>query len=44
MGRLPDGSPGHHAKAHYEETDHAVVAAMEPGAGWRWCYVHQRIV
>jgi uncharacterized UBP type Zn finger protein len=39
-----DGSPGRHAKAHYEETDHAVVAAMEPGSGWRWCYVHERVV
>ena len=39
-----DDSPGQHAKAHYEETDHAVAAAMEPGSTWRWCYAHQRVV
>jgi uncharacterized UBP type Zn finger protein len=39
-----DGSRGQHAKAHYEETDHAVAAAMEPGSNWRWCYVHRRAV
>jgi uncharacterized UBP type Zn finger protein len=39
-----DSSPNHHAMAHYEETDHPVVAAFEPASSWRWCYVHQRIV
>jgi uncharacterized UBP type Zn finger protein len=39
-----DESPGQHAKAHYEETDHAVAAAMDPGSAWRWCYVHERAV
>lgn len=39
-----DNSPGQHAKAHYEETDHPLAARMEPGSSWRWCYVHQRRV
>jgi len=39
-----DRSPGQHAKAHYEETDHTVAAAMEPGSNWRRCYVHRRVV
>ncbi len=39
-----DESPGQHAKGHYEETDHAVAAATEPGSTWRWCYVHERAV
>ena len=39
-----DESPGQHARAHYQETDHAVVAATEPGPTWRWCYVHERAV
>ncbi|HEX9030629.1 MAG TPA: UBP-type zinc finger domain-containing protein [Streptosporangiaceae bacterium] len=39
-----DESPGQHAKAHYQETDHAVVASTEPGSTWRWCYVHERAV
>jgi uncharacterized UBP type Zn finger protein len=39
-----DDSPNQHAKAHYEETDHAVAARLAPEAAWRWCYVHQRLV
>jgi uncharacterized UBP type Zn finger protein len=37
-----DDSPGGHARAHYQETDHPVVAALEPETAWRWCYVHER--
>jgi hypothetical protein len=39
-----DDSPGQHARAHYEETDHPVVAGLALGEAWRWCYVHQRLV
>jgi uncharacterized UBP type Zn finger protein len=39
-----DGSPNRHARAHYEETDHPIVAELAPGATRRWCYVHQRLV
>ncbi|GAA0994753.1 hypothetical protein GCM10009555_087870 [Acrocarpospora macrocephala] len=39
-----DDSPGGHAKGHYEETDHPVVAELDPGSTWRWCYVHGRTV
>ena len=39
-----DDSPGHHASAHYEETDHPVAAALRPGTLRRWCYVHRRLV
>jgi uncharacterized UBP type Zn finger protein len=39
-----DDAQGGHAKAHYEETDHPVAAALDPGSTWRWCYVHQRPV
>ena len=39
-----DESPGQHAKAHYEETDHPVAAGLAAGAASRWCYVHQRLV
>jgi uncharacterized UBP type Zn finger protein len=39
-----DTAPHQHAKAHYEETDHPVVASLVLGAAWRWCYVHQRLV
>jgi uncharacterized UBP type Zn finger protein len=39
-----DASPGHHARDHYEETDHPVATATEAGSVWRWCYVHERAV
>jgi uncharacterized UBP type Zn finger protein len=39
-----DDSPGRHARAHYEETDHPVVVTLEPGPALRWCYVHRRAV
>ncbi|MFF5209093.1 UBP-type zinc finger domain-containing protein [Streptosporangium sp. NPDC000396] len=39
-----DDSPGGHAREHYRETDHPVVAALEPETAWRWCYVHGRAV
>jgi uncharacterized UBP type Zn finger protein len=39
-----DDSPGRHSHAHYEETDHPVVAAIRPGPAWRWCHVHRRTV
>jgi uncharacterized UBP type Zn finger protein len=39
-----EGSRGQHARAHYEETDHAVAAAMGQGSNWRWCHVHRRAV
>ena len=39
-----DDSPGQHAKAHYEETDHPLASGLDPGSRWRWCYVHQRLV
>jgi uncharacterized UBP type Zn finger protein len=39
-----DDSPHKHARAHYEETDHPVAAALAPGSARRWCYVDQRFV
>ncbi len=39
-----DDSRGAHARAHYQETDHPVVASLEPYSAWRWCYVHRRTV
>jgi uncharacterized UBP type Zn finger protein len=39
-----DDSPGHHARDHYEETDHAVAVRLPETRGPRWCYVHRRVV
>lgn len=39
-----DDSSRRHALAHYEETDHPVTVALQPGSSPRWCYVHRRRV
>jgi uncharacterized UBP type Zn finger protein len=39
-----DDSPGHHARAHYEETDHPVAVRLLERDGPRWCYVHRHEV
>jgi len=40
---IGDDSPGQHAKAHYEGTDHPVVILLEHPHP-RWCYVHRRTI
>ncbi len=39
-----DDSPGRHAKAHYQETNHPLARCLEPGSRRSWCYVHERLV
>ena len=39
-----DSSPGRHARAHAFTTGHPVVASLEPGEDWRWCYRHETFV
>jgi hypothetical protein len=34
-----DSSPSRHATAHAWASGHPVVASVEPGEHWRWCYV-----
>ncbi len=34
-----DSSPGKHADAHYQATDHPVMRSIELGEAWRWCFV-----
>ncbi|MEM9950284.1 MAG: UBP-type zinc finger domain-containing protein [Chloroflexota bacterium] len=36
-----DSSPGKHATAHHQETEHPIVRSIEPGETWAWCYVDQ---
>ena len=38
-----DSSEGRHATAHHRRTGHPVMRSIEPGEGWRWCYVDQRL-
>ncbi len=34
-----DSSPGRHARAHATETAHAIIASLEPGEAWAYCFV-----
>ncbi len=33
-----DSSPGRHATAHWQETQHPIMRSLEPGENWGWCY------
>ena len=37
-----DSTPGRHARAHFHETGHPIIAPLGETNGWRWCYVHDR--
>jgi uncharacterized UBP type Zn finger protein len=37
-------SPNQHAKAHYEETDHPIAAALQHGIRPLWCHVDQLFI
>ena len=34
-----DSSPGKHATQNYHHTDHPVIASLQPGERWAWCYI-----
>ena len=36
-----DESKGQHAVGHYRATGHPVIASLEPGESWRWCFVDE---
>jgi uncharacterized UBP type Zn finger protein len=36
-----DSSPGKHATKHFHHTSHPVMASLEPGERWAWCFVDQ---
>jgi uncharacterized UBP type Zn finger protein len=36
-----DSSPGHHATKHFQQSRHPVMASLEPGEQWAWCYIDQ---
>ena len=33
-----DSSLNRHARAHFADTQHALVASFNPDQGWGWCY------
>jgi CPA2 family monovalent cation:H+ antiporter-2 len=36
-----DSSPQRHATRHYQATDHPIMASVEPGEDWAWCYLDE---
>jgi uncharacterized UBP type Zn finger protein len=39
-----DSSKNRHATKHYRATGHPVVASLERGEDWMWCYAHDEQV
>jgi hypothetical protein len=39
-----DSSSNRHATKHYQKTDHAIMASLEAGESWAWCYTDERFV
>ena len=39
-----DSSVNRHATKHFHKTDHPIMASLEPGEHWSWCYVDERFV
>lgn len=39
-----DSSPNKHARSHAYNLGHPIVAPLEPGESWRWCYFHEAFV
>ena len=39
-----DSSPNRHATKHYHSTKHPIVASVEVGETWTWCYVDDRFL
>lgn len=39
-----DDSPNRHATAHFNESGHPIIKSLQPGEGWRYCYLDQTLV
>lgn len=39
-----DSSPGRHARAHHERSDHPLMASLEPGESWGYCFLDDTTV
>ena len=39
-----DSSRYKHATKHYHKDHHAIMASLEPGENWAWCYTDERFV
>ena len=38
-----DSSPNRHATKHFHATHHPIIASLERGEDWKFCYVDQSI-
>ncbi len=36
-----DDSKNKHATAHFHSSHHPIIESLEPGEGWRWCYIDE---
>lgn len=36
-----DSSKNRHASRHFHATGHPIMASLEPGEKWRWCYIDE---
>ncbi|MBW4664924.1 MAG: UBP-type zinc finger domain-containing protein [Chroococcus sp. CMT-3BRIN-NPC107] len=36
-----DASKNKHATKYFHTTNHPIVQSIEPGEGWKWCYIDQ---
>ncbi|MEP6900552.1 MAG: low temperature requirement protein A [Actinomycetota bacterium] len=39
-----DSSVHRHATKHFDKNNHAIMASLEPGENWAWCYVDEKFV
>jgi len=39
-----DSSPHRHARAHFHEVGHPIIASLEPGEDWGWCFLDERLL
>jgi uncharacterized UBP type Zn finger protein len=36
-----DSSPNRHARAHSQESGHALMCSLQPGEDWSWCFLDE---
>lgn len=39
-----DDSPGRHATAHAESSQHPIIRSIQPGERWSWCFPDQLLM
>jgi hypothetical protein len=39
-----DSSKNKHASAHFRDSAHPIVASLEPGEDWSWCYADEVVL